>query len=124
MGRPSDYKQSYCELAIELIGRNGKSITQFARDIGVSKSSVYLWATVHPEFSDALDTARDWSEAFWEDQYISFMTDKSVNAPLVKLYFANRFQWKENSEPTVAQVADKVIEVVRATRPGSEASSN
>jgi transposase-like protein len=101
MGRPSDYKQSYCELAIELIGRNGKSITQFARDIGVSKSSVYLWATVHPEFSDALDTARDWSEAFWEDQYISFMTDKSVNAPLVKLYFANRFQWKESPEPVI-----------------------
>jgi hypothetical protein len=100
-GRPTDYEQKYCEQAIDSIGRQGKSVTQFARDIAVSKSTVYRWATIHPEFSDALDMARDWSEAFWEDKYISFMTDKSVNAPLVKLYFANRFQWKESPEQVI-----------------------
>jgi hypothetical protein len=29
------------------------------------------------------------------------MTDRSVNAPLVKLYFANRFNWTDKSEQDI-----------------------
>lgn len=94
-GRPSKYEEEYCEEAIDYVGNKGKSVTQLARHLQVAKSTVYLWAKQHPDFSDALTCARDWSEAYWEDKFIDMMVDKEVNSPLVKLYFANRFKWTE-----------------------------
>jgi hypothetical protein len=98
MGRPTKYSPSYCEEALEIIGRQGKSIIQFARILEVSRSTVYEWAEQHPEFSDILTQARDWSEAYWEDRFIEFMVDRNANAPLVKLYYANRFKWADKGE--------------------------
>ena len=97
MARPTTYDPDYCELAKQYLGK-GKSITQFARHIGVAKSSVYLWATTHPEFSDALQHGRELSQAHWEDELEAMMFNKDVNSPLVKLYFANRFGWTDKVE--------------------------
>ena len=98
-GRPTSYRAEFCELVMEIVGSRGKSITQFARDIGVSRSTIYEWAGAHKEFSDALTRAAEHSEAFWEDRFQSeFMTSRDVNAPLVKLYFANRFRWSDKGE--------------------------
>jgi DNA-binding XRE family transcriptional regulator len=94
-GRPTKYQPKFAEQAIDIIGGQGKSICQFARDIGVSRSTVYLWAEENKEFSDSLTLAKDWAEAHWEDKFIGFMADRNANAPLVKLYFANRFKWAE-----------------------------
>lgn len=94
-GRPTKYDKKYIAMAKETIGNKGKSITQFARDIKVSKSTVYLWAEQHQDFSDALDMSREWSQAHWEDKLENMMYSKEVNAPLVKLYFANRFSWHD-----------------------------
>jgi transposase-like protein len=97
MGRPTKYDPAYCDEAIEIMGRQGKSVVQFARHLEVSRMTIYQWAKDYPEFSDTLTHARDWSEAFWEDKYVEFMTDRNVNAPLVKLYFANRFKWADKA---------------------------
>lgn len=97
-GRPTKYEDAYCLLIREIVGDKGKSVTQFARDIKVSKSTVYKWAQEFPEFSDALSTAQDWSQAHWEDKLEEMMFTKEVNAPLVKLYFANRFKWHDRPE--------------------------
>lgn len=113
LGRPTKYDPKYCQEAIDFIGDLGKSVTQFARHIRVSKSTVYLWAENHSEFSDALSMAQDWSQAVWEDKLEDFMTDKSVNAPLVKLYFANRFRWHDSApdQDTEAPAIDPVFNV-------------
>jgi transposase-like protein len=99
-GRPTKYDPEYCEQALDFIGEQGKSVTQFAKFLQVSKSTVYLWATEHELFSDALSMAQDWSQAVWEDKLETMMVSKEVNAPLVKLYFANRFRWHDKGEPT------------------------
>jgi len=84
--------------ALDVIGDQGKSITQFARDMRVSRQTIYQWADDHPEFSDALECARDWSEAHWQDRMEGFMESREVNAPLVKLYMANRFGWHDSQK--------------------------
>jgi hypothetical protein len=66
MARPTDYKNEYCTRVVEL-GKQGKSFTQIACDLDVAKSTLYLWREVHPEFSDALTCAREYSQAWWED---------------------------------------------------------
>ena len=96
-GRPSKYEEKHCKVAIDYL-RKGKSITQLAREIGVSKSTVYLWAEQHERFSDALQQGRELSQAFWEDELVDMMYNKEVNSPLVKLYFANRFGWSDKAE--------------------------
>lgn len=96
-GRPTSYNPEYCQEAIDYLSQ-GKSITQLARKLGVNKSSIYEWAKVHEEFSNALNMGRQNSQAYWEDELVDMMRDRNVNAPLVKLYFANRFNWHDKQE--------------------------
>lgn len=98
VGAPTKYTKSMPEKALDIIGSQGKSITQFARDMRVTRETVYEWARVHKEFSDALQRAKQWSEAHWEDKMESMMYDREVNAPLAKLYLVNRFGWTDKTQ--------------------------
>lgn len=97
VGRPTKYKDEYLDMIIDYLGK-GKSVTQFAAFIKVSKSTIYKWAEENKEFSDALSIAQEFSEAHWETQLEEMMFNKEVNTPLVKLYFANRFGWSDKTE--------------------------
>ena len=97
MARPTKYEEDFCQASIDFLA-DGKSITQLARMLNVAKSSIYLWADTYPEFSDALEQGRELSQAYWEDELCNMMYSKEVNAPLVKLYFANRFGWHDKAE--------------------------
>ena len=113
VGRPTKYTKEMPKRALEFIG-SGKSVTQFAKEVGVAKSSIYEWADVHPEFSDALKQAQEHSQAVWEDKLESMMYSKEVNAPLVKLYFANRFRWHDRpEEKEKTGGAEEVAEALR-----------
>jgi len=105
VGRPTKYKPEYGDEALELVGRRGKSVAWLARHYEVNRSTIYQWAKDNPAFSDALSRAQEWSEATWEDRVEEMMTSREVNAPLVKLYLANRFGWsdKQSTELTGAQ---------------------
>ena len=95
IGRPTKYDPSNCQVVLDYIGDQGKSVTQLARHLKISKKTIYNWADANPDFLHALELAQEWSQGYWEDQLESFMTDRTVNAPLVKLYFANRFGWRD-----------------------------
>ena len=101
-GRPTSYSEEYCEIAQDYLSQ-GKSIIQLARHIGVASKTIYNWANANPEFLRALDIGKEYSQAFWEDELIEMMRAKDVNAPLVKLYFANRFNWHDKKEVDVYQ---------------------
>lgn len=64
-GRPTDYNPDFCALIIEH-GEKGASVVEMAYECGVTKQSIYEWARVHPEFSDALNKARAASQVWWE----------------------------------------------------------
>jgi hypothetical protein len=52
MGRPTKYKPEYCELLIKHMAQ-GNSFESFAADCDCSFESLYEWARVHPDFSEA-----------------------------------------------------------------------
>ena len=52
-GRPTLYDPAYCEEAESFL-REGYSIAALAGKLGVAVSTVNLWITTHPEFSDAV----------------------------------------------------------------------
>lgn len=96
-GRPTKYTHDMPARLVEFMDR-GRSITQFAAHVGVNRSTIYEWADNHREFSDALMRGKELGEAYWEGELQDMMYSKEANAPLVKLYFANRFGWTDKSE--------------------------
>lgn len=110
-GRPPKYNRKYCEQVIEYMGEQGKSVTQFAAHIGVVRDTIWRWQKEHKEFSDAFTRASEMSQSYWENELIDMMRDPKTNAPLVKLYFANRFKWHDrpSEEPAKVEIPPIVI---------------
>lgn len=91
MARPSKYKAEYCDLLIQR-AREGASLTEFCAEVGISRQTLHNWKDSHPEFLDAYIRAEVEGRAYWERWLrTEGITDSRINAPLVKLYLANRF---------------------------------
>lgn len=97
-GRPNKLETWMIQKAEDFLSE-GKSITQLGKELNVARSTIYKWSGECDAFSDALSIGAEFSQAHWEDKLSTeFMLSKEVNAPLVKLYFANRFNWHDKSE--------------------------
>jgi len=118
-GRPTIYEPGICLRLKEQMSA-GKSVVRFCKDENIHPDTFYAWAKKHKEFSDAFAMAKNNCEAFWEEKVIGFMSDKNVNAHLVKFYLANRFGWtdkkevKEESKTTI--VMEETQEVIEARK--------
>jgi hypothetical protein len=112
-GRPTKYKKEFCEIAVDFLG-TGKSMVQLGRKLGVAQSTMREWKNDYPDFSTALESGKDFSQSHWEDELEKMMFNKEVNAPLAKLYFANRFKWTDKVEEEVKQPDKMVVEIIRA----------
>jgi hypothetical protein len=66
-GRPTLYDPAYCERVIEL-GKEGKSPVQIACALDVARATLYAWADEHPEFLTAFTRAKEFAQAWFEDQ--------------------------------------------------------
>ncbi len=66
-GRPSKYDPKYCQMIIDFM-KDGKSLTAFAGEIEVNKDTIYEWEKKHPDFTDAINAARNKCAAWWEKQ--------------------------------------------------------
>jgi len=99
MGRPTKYSAEVGEVVFSLMD-DGLSVVQVARKLNVSRSTIYKWAEDNSDFSDTLTRAREASEAFWEYKFTSMMQSRASDSSqsLIKLYFANRFSWRENDQ--------------------------
>lgn len=115
-GAPTKYKPEYCERVYDVVGEHAKTIEHFACEIGVHKDTVYEWAKVHADFSDALRLAVQKAQCIWVDRLEDMMIDKGINAPLVKLYFANRFNWHERSARDDTERSEPIT--INVIRPG------
>lgn len=63
-GRPSKYKPKYCQEIIDC-GKRGDTLVHFANSILVTKQTLHEWASVHPEFYDALSISKSLNEEYW-----------------------------------------------------------
>lgn len=97
-GRPAKYKPEYCDLIVAYAAE-GASFTEFCAEIGVSRQTLHNWKKAHPEFLDAYTRAELVGQAHWERKLrTELMIDRNANPALVKLYFANRFNWHDKQE--------------------------
>lgn len=98
-GRPSTYDPAYCEAVIEY-GKRGKSKTWMASELNVHRDTINEWERVHPEFSDAMTRALQFSQRWWEDAGQNGMVADKFNSSVWSRSMAARFpeEWRENSE--------------------------
>lgn len=82
VGRPTKYKPEYCEAVVEHM-REGASLTSFAAEIGVARSTIEEWASVHPDFSGAVKRGKAVCAAWWEKLGRNGAQGGEVNPTLV-----------------------------------------
>lgn len=96
-GRPTKYRPEYCERVKEL-GKLGKSIEQIACELDVGTRTIYEWRDVHPDFSRALDMAREFELHWWETVAQTHMIEDKdaprLNASIWSRSMAARFPAK------------------------------
>ena len=57
--------------ALEL-GNEGKSLTQIAHELGISRAALYRYAETYDEFRDAIDRAQAAAQSKLEDRFLDF----------------------------------------------------
>lgn len=67
LGRPTLYKPEYCQMLIDHMA-NGDSLTDFAALIDVHIDTIYEWAKVYSDFSEAKKRAFAKCQSWWEKQ--------------------------------------------------------
>lgn len=98
-GRPSKYEPAFCEQIVEHMA-DGASVSSFAAEIDVARSTINEWADVHPEFSEALSRAKAKCAAWWERVGRNLAVTGDGNATMVVFGLKNMGadDWKERKE--------------------------
>jgi transposase len=106
VGRPTLYDPKYCEEVVTL-GRIGKSVEQIASILNVSLRTMYLWRDTYEEFMHALDDAKTYEQAWWEEQAAAYMVENKesdrLNPTLWSRSMAARFP-KKYRESTKTEI--------------------
>jgi hypothetical protein len=101
VGRPSTYDPAYCEMVVKL-GKLGKSIEQICYNLNTPIRTLYEWRDRHEEFSQALDEAKVYEQAWWEEQAAAYMLEHKdapkLNASIWSRSMAARFPKKYRQE--------------------------
>jgi len=89
VGRPTAYRQEFCERVIQLMAE-GRSLDGCAAILGVHPDSLYTWQKAHGEFSDAVRAGRAAATAFWEGRLLDVAKGGSGNANAIQWALRNR----------------------------------
>jgi hypothetical protein len=93
-GRPSSFKEEYCE-RIEELASEGKIPVQWAADIGVSHQTLHNWCTSYPQFLEAYRTSKSICQAALIEQLGKEPTRDQLSR--VKWLMGGAFQFSENA---------------------------
>ena len=102
-GRPTKWKDEYCELIVEFMGQ-GYSFEAFCGHIGITTETGYQWVKKKPEFSDAKKRAVNESRIFWEKLGIGGTVGKikGFNCAAWIFNMKNRFGWRDRQETEIS----------------------
>lgn len=99
-GRPTKYSPEMCDIIIAA-GKEGCAVAEMAIRCDVCIDTIYEWAKVHPEFSEALTRAQNEAEAWWASHLRSGLTKTPAEfqGPANLKYMAVRFneRWSDKS---------------------------
>lgn len=125
-GRPTLYKPEYCELVIAL-GSEGYSRARMAARIGVSKQTLKVWETEHPEFFDALARATTLSQSWHEEIALKNYGSREFNTSLWSQMVKSMFREdhgdrvaQEQSGPNGGPIEQRIEWVVVAPKPSTD----
>lgn len=103
-GRPSSYRPEYCQKLIDHM-RDGYSFESFAAIADVNQDTLYEWAKVHPNFSEAKKKAFAKSLLFWEQAGINGLWPggETFNTALWIFNMKNRHKWTDRVDVTARE---------------------
>ena len=98
-GRPSRYKEAYCNEVVSFMAQ-GYSLTAFAGEIGVARSTINEWMEHHPDFSEAVKVAKAKCARWWEDRNRKNAEEGGGNATAAIFGLKNMApdDWREKTE--------------------------
>ncbi len=97
-GRPTDYREEYCDLVIEW-GKLGKSKSWMAAKLDVCHQTLLRWEAAHPAFCEAMARAEAQAQAHWEDLGHENIKLRDFNSSVWSRSMAARFpkHWREKT---------------------------
>jgi len=102
------YDPDMCNRMIDL-GKEGASQKMMFADIGINKNVAETWKKNHPDFADALETAKTHSQAYWEREILANVNNKGFNSRLAEI--ALRGQFQEDYRETRDNKLDAKVEI-------------
>lgn len=86
VGRPTPYDPDFHPQDFIEQSKRGRQVIQIATSWDVHRDTVYEWAKVHEEFSDAFKRGRQYCESFWLDLGQSAMLGQAkINGEKIKV---------------------------------------
>src|SRR5690349_11642525 len=80
----------------------GASMTSFAAEIDVARSTINEWMGAHPEFSEAVKRAKAKCAAWWEKQGRDIATGKAEGNPTLVIFglknMGGEDDWRDKRE--------------------------
>lgn len=118
VGRPTKYKPEYCQMVVDHMAK-GASLTSFAAEIDVARSTINEWMDANPDFSEAVKRAKAKCAAWWERLGRNNAITGDGNATLVIFGLKNMAaeDWREKQEidhTTAGQPMQSVQDAVLA----------
>jgi hypothetical protein len=109
-GQPTKYDPKYCEMVIEHMSQ-GLSVEAFAGIIAVCKDTVYEWAKVHEDFSDAIKVGKSKRRVFFERLGIDGMMGnlKNFSAAAWIFHMKCREGYKEDTEENKVPIKIELV---------------
>ncbi|MFN4296786.1 MAG: hypothetical protein ACK4FB_08080 [Brevundimonas sp.] len=97
IGRPSKFSDAYCGEVIEFMGQ-GYSLTAFAGEIGVARSTINVWMDEHPSFSEAVKIGQAKRTRCLEKTLLAGETGPKVTSHIFALKNADPEGWRDRHE--------------------------
>lgn len=111
-GAPTKYDPAFCDTVIDL-GKQGKSVTQIAATLEVTRKTLYNWEEQFPEFLYALSYARELAQAWFEDKGQEGLDKPGFNSSLWAKQVSCRFpnDYRETTRNELANADGKAFEI-------------
>jgi len=96
-GRPTKFQEAYCNEVIATMG-TGLSLTAFAGEIGVARSTINVWMAEYPQFSEAVKIGTAKRVAYLERRLLDGEIGPRVTSHIFALKNADPEEWKDKRE--------------------------
>ena len=110
-GRPTDYKQEFCQQIIEF-GKEGMSKAEICLELDICKQTMLNWCDQHEEFLDAVNKAMHYSQGWWErNGRKATFNSEGFNATSFIFNMKNRFKadWNDTTNSNITITEPLVI---------------